>query len=117
MRRNPSWPGHLESGDSSQGALETPRAGAIAILESEIKALRRRKNRHTLFALLGVSPAAVFPMLGLAVDFGWEIVGVASVFVVGWEAWRAVEASADLREAELERDRILSGAADRTDSV
>lgn len=77
-----------------------PRDVAARELQAEIYDKRRSARRHTLWASLGVSPAGVLPMLGLGWDFGIAAVVSVSVAVSGIEAWRAVQAWADVREAE-----------------
>ena len=82
------------------------RAQSIEILEGEIRELRRKKTRHSVFALAGLSPVALLPMIGLAADYGAEVALVLSVFVMGWEGWKAVQAGADIREAESEMRQL-----------
>ena len=75
-------------------------SGELVELNREIEAKRRSCRRHGIWALLGVSPAALLPILGLAVDFGGGVALAACVFVSGLESWRAVQAHADLKEAQ-----------------
>lgn len=88
---------------------------ALREVEAQLARSRRARDRHAVFALLGLSPAAVLPMLGLAIDFGFEVVLIASVFVSGLESWRAVQSGADAREAEEERRRLLEARQDADD--
>lgn len=81
---------------------------ALRLSENEARIADARKavRRHSLFALCGLSPAAVLPILGLGADFGFEAAVLASVLVTGVESWRAVQAKADLREAEARRKEL-----------
>jgi hypothetical protein len=85
----------------------------LAEYDAQIAESQRQSRRHSLFAVLGLSPAALLPILGLGMDFGPEIAVVASVFVTGIESWRAVQARADQREAEEGRRRLLHDAEGR----
>ena len=77
--------------------------------EARIEESRKAAKWHGLFAVLGVSPASLIPMVGLGIDFGaLAIVGV-SAFVVSLETWRYLRARSEVREGEAERDRLLSG--------
>ena len=91
-----------------RGAQSRDLALDLQICEEEIAEHRRAARRHGLFTLLGASPASVLPMLGLAADFGFQMVVVASVFVAGLEAWRWVQARADQRTAEQKRERLVA---------
>jgi hypothetical protein len=79
----------------------------LAEYDAQIAESKRKSRRHWLFATLGLSPAALLPILGLGMDFGPEIAVLATVFVTGIESWRAVQARADGKEAEEERRRLL----------
>ena len=102
-----------------EGGMRPPttrRARTLVELEAQIQERRRSARRHTLWAMLGVSPAGLLPMLGLGWDFGFGGVVVAGVFITGIEAWRAVQAHADLREAE-EAVRKLAASSDEPGSA
>ena len=90
-----------------------PPSHEIELLElaDRIESKRRAASRHSLFAILGVSPAWILPMAGLATDFGLGIAIVASVLITGLESWRADQARADLREAEEAQQRLLEASA------
>jgi hypothetical protein len=83
---------------------------AVREVEAEVGERRRAARWHTLWAFLGVSPAGALPMLGLGWDFGFGGVMMAGILITGIEAWRAVQAQADRREAE-ERLRQLRAEA------
>jgi hypothetical protein len=84
----------------------------LAEYDAQIADSKRKSRRHSLFAVLGLSPAALLPILGLGMDFGPEVAVAASVFVTGIESWRAVQARADQREAEEGRRRLLHDGGD-----
>jgi len=67
---------------------------------------RRAARRHTLWAILGVSPTTLIPLLAAVHDFGPEIVGVAAVVIVAIEGWRAVRARTDAREIEAALEEV-----------
>lgn len=74
---------------------------------SRIELARKAAHRHGIFALLGVSPASILPMVGLGIDFGRIGLLGATLVVGGLETWRWVRARAELRDAKAERTRIL----------
>ena len=73
-------------------------------LEERLRSARSSARRHGLWAFLGFSPGALIPMLGILHEYGAAAVAAISVFVVGVEAWRAVQAHMDAAElaAKLE---------------
>ena len=77
--------------------------------ETRIAESRKAAKWHGLFAVLGVSPASLVPMVGLGVDFGAVAILGASAAVVGLESWRYFRARGELRDAESERERLLAG--------
>jgi len=91
--------------------IANPMRGGDALRESErqdleerLRSARSSARRHGLWAVLGFSPGALIPMLGVLHEYGAAAVVAISVFVVGVEAWRAVQAHMDAAElaAELE---------------
>lgn len=105
------------------GELIPPEERALLLsqrddLEERLRVRRRAARRHTLWAVLGVSPATLIPLLAAVHDFGPEIAGFAAVLVLGVEGWRAVQARADVREIEAaleEVDAALEGQAPSAD--
>ena len=86
-------------------------ATQLADCEARMEAARKAANRHGLFALLGVSPASLLPMIGLGIDFGAMAILGAGAVVVGLETWRWARARAEYRAAEEERTRVLEGGS------
>ena len=77
--------------------LEAERLDLLERLGSRRAAVRR----HTLLALLGVSPAVLFPVLANFGDSGIAFLAVVISLMMGLEASRAVRAKRDV--AELKR--------------
>jgi len=109
----PGNSGELTDARSSISPITDTARGRDALRESERRDLEERlrrarssARRHGLWAILGFSPGALIPMLGAAHEFGVGAVVGVSFFVVGWEAWRAVQAHMDAAElaAKLDAD-------------
>ena len=73
-------------------------------LEERLRSARSSARRHGLWAFLGFSPGALIPMLGVLHEYGAAAVAAISVFVVGVEAWRAVQAHMDAAELAAKLD-------------
>jgi hypothetical protein len=73
-------------------------------LEQRLRSARSSARRHGLWAVLGFSPGALIPMLGVLHEYGAAAVVAISVFVVGMEAWRAVQAHMDAAELAAKLD-------------
>ena len=100
------------SGDSQEGrALAAIEASEAAELAVEIEAREQAARRHTLWALLGVSPAGLIPLLAASSDFGVAALLTGAVCITGIEAWRALRARAEA--AEL-RDELRHRASSTT---
>lgn len=69
-------------------------------LTQELGERRKAARRHGLWAILGLSPAAVVPFIATAHEFGIALASACTVFVSGIEAWRAFQAHMDARECE-----------------
>jgi hypothetical protein len=67
-------------------------------LEERLRGARSAARRHGLWAVLGFSPGALIPMLGVLHEYGAAAAVAISVLVVGVEAWRAVQAHMDAAE-------------------
>lgn len=69
--------------------------GEVALLESEraeletqFRATRAAARRHTLWAILGVSPGALIPLIVTANHFGIAMAAGLGVLLAGIEFWR-----------------------------
>ena len=89
------------------GSRATPRA----FLEAERVDLLERLNsrqvavrRHTLLAILGVSPSVLLPAVGTFGDGGVVALALIILLMIGLESTRAVRAKRDV--AELKRALI-----------
>lgn len=82
----------------------------LQICDERIAAGEKSARWHGIFALLGASPAALLPMVGIGIDFGPMAVLAASACVVGIEAWRYRRAQAEVEDAMEERARLLEAA-------
>lgn len=105
----PQAPGGIRPG-AGTAVLESERRD----LEEQLQKRRRASRRHTLWAVLGVSPGAIVPLLAVASEFGITVVAALSFFVAAVEAWRAVQARADAQEIE-EKLRQVSSALELSD--
>lgn len=106
----------LENGGSSpdpSGLAEVGRgekAGPLAHrvevedLELKLHAVRRREKRHLLWMVLGVSPAAVIPALGLLREGSTDLLLLLLVLVavVHTVAWNRAAREAERLEKELQ---------------
>ncbi len=93
------------------GVLEP---GRRILLESERKDLEEQQlsrraaaRRHTLWALLGVSPTAAIPLLA-ATRFGVGMFAILSLCVAVVEAWNAIRAHMDATDIEGRLKRLSS---------
>lgn len=83
-------------------------------LMADLRQARAKRNRqrtlHGLFTFLGVSPAALFPMLGLfgsgSIALG---IGLAAC-VTGLEGWRYYKASKDVYDLDWRIWELHTGA-------
>ena len=108
--------------DSNKTDLEPIATAASALIESEIedvvrelRAAQRKSRRHFLWALLGVSPAALLPAIGLLLE-GSEgllvllivLVGFSQLFLGVREASKINDLKKALRRLREERDSAVS---------
>lgn len=91
-------------------ALETRKEDA----ERELGALHRKASRHLMWVLLGVSPAAIIPALGLAAE-GSEILLLVLMVLVTLTQGLAY-ARTRSRARELEEELALLGPGPSQDS-
>lgn len=76
-----------------QGVPAVPGEAALleserAELEAQFLATRAAARRHTLWGLLGGSPAAVIPLVIAGIHYGVVVACVFMVVVCGVELWR-----------------------------
>jgi hypothetical protein len=83
--------------ESAEGVLE---ALNRAELTQQLEARRKAARRHGLWAVLGLSPAAVVPFILTAHELGIAVAVGCTVFVSGVEAWRAIQAHMDAEECD-----------------
>ena len=79
-------------------------------LETRLETARREQRRHTLWALLGVSPAAL-PILFAVGDRGAAAVAVATVGIFAVEGWRAFTSGREARRIEIRLLEVSEGIA------
>lgn len=94
---NSSVPTTRNTPESAEGVLEKLDR---AELTQQLQARRKAARRHGLWAVLGLSPAAVVPLILTAHELGIAIAAGCTVFVSGVEAWRAIQAHMDAKECE-----------------
>ena len=82
----------------------------IVDLSEDLADTEHRHRRHLLWALLGFSPTAVIPAIGIALGQATIPLGVLIMLLVGREAWKTVTTGRDAR-------RLRSQIADREDEL
>lgn len=98
------------------------RSAELSFLRAEVEELEERARlrrsaarRHRLWAVLGVSPGALIPLLVSVRELGAAGAVALSVLVVGVEAWRWIRAGMDAARLEARLDetrRRLSRLSD-----
>ena len=63
-------------------------------------------RRHTIWAVLGVSPGAVIPLFLTLGQMGWLSLLIAMVLMVVWELFKAGRARAEANELREELRRL-----------
>jgi hypothetical protein len=81
----------------------------IADLDRDLKKRRRQRFWHWIWTLLGVSPAALLPLVGLVEQGVVAPIVVLVVGVTGMEWWRAVRAGKDVYALELRLWELHTG--------
>ena len=82
----------------------------IVDLSEDLSNTERRHRRHFFWTLLGFSPTAVIPAVGIALGQATIPLGVLILLLVGREAWKTVTTGRDAR-------RLRSQIADREDEL
>jgi hypothetical protein len=74
-------------------------------LESRLETARRRERRHLLWMVLGISPAAVVPALGLLREGSLGLLVLLAVLVTAtqWVSWTRASKEAEALEEEMEQ--------------
>ena len=70
-------------------------------LTEQLAAARKAELKHGIRTVLGVSPAAVIPLVGLALEENIFLVAVLCVLVVMVEGWRWIQAGKRGREIRI----------------
>ena len=78
-------------------------------LEARLRIVRRKKNRHFLWTILGFSPGAAIPMLGLMREGNPGLVVLLSGLVVVVEGYSWYRAARETRRLEEELKLLSDG--------
>jgi len=73
----------------------------LADVERALERARKKEARHFAFAVFGVSPAALIPFLGLALEGEGALLAVLCMMVVIVEGWRWFKARGEVRSLEV----------------
>lgn len=84
-----------------------------ADVEERLGKLRKEQSRHLLWMALGVTPAAVIPLVGLALEDNVTLMALLCVLVVLVEGFRWMRTSVDVRRLERRRSEIEEEAEGR----
>lgn len=82
-------------------ALSPALRADLADVELALERARKKEARHFAFAVFGVSPAALIPFLGLALEGEGALLAVLCVMVVIVEGWRWFKAREEVRSLEV----------------
>lgn len=70
-------------------------------LVERLAAARKEERRHLIWCVLGMSPAALVPFLGLALEGNVALMALLCALVVLVEGWRGVRSGREARQLEL----------------
>jgi hypothetical protein len=73
----------------------------VTDIQAELEAAKRSVNRHGLYAVLGVTPAALIPLFGLVLQGNGGLVAVLSAMVVARETRRLIRASREVTRLKV----------------
>jgi hypothetical protein len=76
-------------------------------LQGELRRARKREVRHFVWAMFGVSPAALIPLLGLALEGEVALVALLCVMVVFVEGSRWIRAGKEVKRLEEALETLL----------
>lgn len=97
--------GVLEAGSGSSGGGRLPAARTLSPLqaaekldlEERLEATRKAEVRHFIRCMLGVTPTAVIPVVGLALEGSVALLALLCVLVSLVEGWRWIRAGKESR--------------------
>lgn len=69
-------------------------------LRERIRLARREETRHGIYALIGLTPAALIPLVAFVLEGRVELLVLLMVLVVFVEGWRWIRAGKDVRRLE-----------------
>lgn len=71
-----------------------------ADIEERLRRARKAEMRHVVFMFLGITPAAVVPLVGLALEGNVALMALLCVLVVFVEGWRWIRAGREVQRLE-----------------
>ena len=86
-------------------ALRAERADVV----EELRAARKAEMRHLVWCMIGITPAAVIPFVGLALEGNVALMALLCVLVVFVEGWRWILAGRRVKALEMELTRLDAG--------
>ena len=96
-------------------ALSPALRADLADVELALTRARKKEVRHFVWASFGVSPAALVPFLGLAVEGQTVLLAVLCGMVVVVEGWRWLKARAEVKNLEGTLAELQEEAAQSAD--
>jgi hypothetical protein len=90
----------------TEGGSRAVLASTRAELRESAERERASARRHALWALLGVSPGALVPLVGSAAEFGFAGLLAIGVAVFGIEGWRSIRASREAAKLERQLEQL-----------
>ena len=103
-----------ESEDSGSTAIDKVKSAIDMAkredLEQKLLAVRKKKNRHLLWAVLGISPAAIIPAIGLLVEGQGVLLMVLLVLVFLGQVYGWTKTSFEARKLDKELLELSGGA-------
>lgn len=75
-------------------------------LVERIAAARKAEMRHFIWCMLGITPAAAIPLVGLALEGNVALMALLCVLVVLVEGWRWIRAGRLVKALEAELSRV-----------
>jgi hypothetical protein len=103
------------SGSEQSDLTEVPaassaiRATEMKELEEELRGVRRKANWHFVWTLLGVSPGAIIPALGLMGEGSRGMLILLGVAVTISQGYMGAKASTRAKELETAIERLKEG--------
>lgn len=103
----------METSDSTSVAPEENDSGTAAVelaeredLERRLRAAGKKRARHNLWLVLGISPAAAIPAMGLLAEGEIVLLVVLLVLVFVAQLYGLVKASREVRRLEQELEAL-----------